>query len=365
MLPFHHLFTRRSAFRAAAACAIALTVAGVGDAAPRTFVASYGNDANACSLGAPCRSFGTAITHTDADGEISVLDSAGYGRVTITKSVSIIAPAGIHAGISVAAGSSGVLVFNAAAVVALRGLIITGQPGSTYGIYVNQGARLYVENCTISKMGSGGLRIRDGETYVTDSTIRDNGGYGIEARDPIRLVVDRTRIERNGLDGLLAGNGTRASITSSVIAGNVDHGIKIDSDDGASTTVVSVAESSTSHNLGAGIWAVADNSGSIVRLAISRSMASGNSNTGIAMYSDTGELTAALADNTLARNYGAGGVAAVGAGVIATIDRNTIAFNAASGVLQLQGALLRSRGNNTIRDNANDVNGNLTPVGGD
>jgi hypothetical protein len=67
----------------------------------RTFVASNGLDTNHCSSTAPCRSFGQAILQTNAGGEIVALDSAGYGRVTVTQSVSITAPPGINAGISV------------------------------------------------------------------------------------------------------------------------------------------------------------------------------------------------------------------------------------------------------------------------
>ena len=67
----------------------------------RTFVASTGNDLNSCILTAPCRGFAHAITQTNLGGEVIVLDSAGYGPVTITQSVSIIAPAGVYAGVSV------------------------------------------------------------------------------------------------------------------------------------------------------------------------------------------------------------------------------------------------------------------------
>ena len=49
------------------------------------FVASTGNDAAACSLAQPCRGFARAIAQTSAGGEVIVLDSAGYGPVTITK----------------------------------------------------------------------------------------------------------------------------------------------------------------------------------------------------------------------------------------------------------------------------------------
>ena len=70
--------------------------------ASRTFVSGAGNDANACSIVAPCRSLGAALAQTNSAGEIVVLDSAGYGPVTIGKSVSITAPQGVYAGITTA-----------------------------------------------------------------------------------------------------------------------------------------------------------------------------------------------------------------------------------------------------------------------
>ena len=73
-------------------------------AAQRHFVASYGVANPACSIGAPCRQFAEAMAVVNPTGELIVLDSAGYGPVTITKSVSIIAPPGVYAGVSVFSG---------------------------------------------------------------------------------------------------------------------------------------------------------------------------------------------------------------------------------------------------------------------
>ncbi len=75
----------------------------------RTWVSSYGSDANDCSLGTPCRSFAVAIATTTVGGEVAVVDSAAYGPVSITKPVSIVASAGIYAGISVLSGT-GIIV---------------------------------------------------------------------------------------------------------------------------------------------------------------------------------------------------------------------------------------------------------------
>ena len=60
-----------------------------------------GNDINPCSLTQPCRGFTAAIAQVIAGGEVIALDSAAYGPVTITQSVSIIGPAGVYVGISV------------------------------------------------------------------------------------------------------------------------------------------------------------------------------------------------------------------------------------------------------------------------
>src|SRR6266571_6657569 len=74
--------------------------------AQRTFVsAATGNDANPCTRTAPCRNFAAAIAQTQSGGEVVVLDSGGYGTVTITQAVSLVAPAGVYAGISVFSGT--------------------------------------------------------------------------------------------------------------------------------------------------------------------------------------------------------------------------------------------------------------------
>ena len=127
--------------------------------AQRTFVASYGSPANTafnCSIAKPCRQFSEAIGVTSPGGEVIVLDSAGYGSVTVTKSVSIISSPGVYAGISAFSGNNGVTVNAPGAAVVLRGLSINGQGGSV-GIALQAAARLRVENCVISKMASNGI----------------------------------------------------------------------------------------------------------------------------------------------------------------------------------------------------------------
>jgi hypothetical protein len=157
---------------------VACSTLGPTHAAQRTFVASYGSDGNACSLAAPCRGFAAAITHTDPGGEIIVLDSAGYGTVTIDKSVSIIAPPGVYAGVSVFSGD-GITINGAGVEVVLRGLTINGQGGDD-GIFYTLGAKLHVENCVIAGMAGDGVVIGfGGNVSITDTIVRNNGDNGI------------------------------------------------------------------------------------------------------------------------------------------------------------------------------------------
>src|SRR6187401_3348148 len=53
------------------------------------WVASNGNDSNACTRVAPCASLAGALAKTGANGEITCADSANYGLVSITQSVTI------------------------------------------------------------------------------------------------------------------------------------------------------------------------------------------------------------------------------------------------------------------------------------
>src|ERR1700712_2824888 len=76
--------------------------------ATRTWVSGVGDDVNPCSRTAPCKTFAGAISKTAPAGEINCLDSAGFGAVTITKSISILCN-GVVGGI-LSAGTTGVII---------------------------------------------------------------------------------------------------------------------------------------------------------------------------------------------------------------------------------------------------------------
>src|SRR5450759_891694 len=77
----------------------------------RSFVSGHGLDTNACTLAAPCRTLAGAFLATNAGGEIDVLDTAGYGALTINKAISIVND-GAVASVLVPSGGTG-LTLNA------------------------------------------------------------------------------------------------------------------------------------------------------------------------------------------------------------------------------------------------------------
>src|SRR5260370_42406683 len=104
------------------------------------FGSGGGRDSNPCSRTGPWRTFGQAISQTNAGGEVVVLDSAGYGVFTISSAVSITAPPGVYAGISVFSGDGIDINAGASDIVILRGLTGNNQGSSGSGLVFNGGA---------------------------------------------------------------------------------------------------------------------------------------------------------------------------------------------------------------------------------
>jgi len=226
-------------------------------AATRTHVSNAGNDANAafsCDYAHPCRTLAVALANTTPGGEILAIDSSGYGKLVVDRSVSIVAAPGVFAGIGVGAGgnATGVEIATAGVNVVLRGLTLTGQ-GGTYGIHMSNGSRLSVENCVVSGFASG-------------------QGVFVDAPATVRIVDS---LFRDNSIGVVLRNGARGSIAGSVFHGNSYDGIAVWAHVAGTTTTADVSDSVvTGSDFGLGVWVTADSA--VGRLTVSRSTVSGN-----------------------------------------------------------------------------------------
>jgi hypothetical protein len=303
-------------------------VSGVEAATQRTFVASTGSDANAatnCALAAPCRTFGVAISVTNAGGEVIVLDSAGYGPVTVGQAVSIIAPPGVYAGLSVASGT-GVTVNAAGAKVTLRGLTINAQGGAT-GVVLQAAAALYLDNVIVTGFTVAGLSAAvgaDSAVFITDSVFRDNvvGVKFNATAGTLTASVERSQFERNGTGASFA-DGVVGTVRGASFTGG-GAGIAAAPVTAAKTAKVEVRDSTVADNSGVGVQA--GGGAGTATLTLVSSLVSGNA-TGV-LGTGTGN-TAYVSDATITRN--ATGVSAAASGTVPTFGDNRLMNNTSNG----------------------------------
>jgi hypothetical protein len=178
---------------------------GPAQAQSRVFVAAQGSDANPCTFALPCRTFQRAHNVVAANGEIDVLDPAGYGPVIINKAVSI--QGHDFSGMTVPSGGDGITI-NAGPddTVNLRGLIIEGAGSGQTGIRFNSGAFLSVQNCVIrnvSLYGIGFFPANDASLAVADTFIAKAANSGILVEPAVAGIALQAQLNRIAVNDAL------------------------------------------------------------------------------------------------------------------------------------------------------------------
>jgi hypothetical protein len=223
--------------------------------AQRTFVASNGNDANPCSLVLPCRGFAAAIAQTATEGEVIVLDSAGYGPVAITRSVSITAPAGVYGGVTVPGpNGTGIDINGSNIKVALRGLSIIGQGGET-GIQFSQGSRLTILDCEIAEVANGIDAAAANSVVTVRNTVIRDVLYGYGAIGTAESTLDGLHIVAKYV-GVSATYGARVTVTNTVVVMLGGWGISSWANSGDTTDVMVSHSTISGGNYGLGVNAL-------------------------------------------------------------------------------------------------------------
>ena len=275
-------------------------------AAQRAFIASYGSDANNCGFATPCRTFNQAMTVVDLNGEVVVLNSAGYGSVTITKSVSLTAAPGVYAGISVFPGFSGVTIATPGVNVVLRGLVINSQGGDT-GILMTDGAKLTIENCVISNFSipnvsnfQYGVLVQTAATVrMVNTLVRDND-IGFEIQTGATADISGSKFFGNSTGGIVARNPTAGTTTSAAVSDTVVVGSGIGIDALVESTAIARVKIVRSVVANSGLGVVAESQNGTASISISKSMVTGSSN-GLVQVG-AGATVTSFGNNTLSNN---------------------------------------------------------------
>jgi hypothetical protein len=243
------MFTKSLCIAAITAFACSLATAPA-NARARVFVASYGNDANPCTFGSPCKTFQQAVNVVDPGGEVTAIDSAGFGPITISRAVTITSPDGVEAGIVASAGADAIDI-NAGAndAVVLRGLTLDGGGVAYNGIVLNSGASLTVTNCVIQNFVYTGSGVTTGngilmqptsgtlDFTITNTTAVNNGFIGINyylrggapnAKGVIDHVTTNANIDGMNVNTFMSSGGTTVvAISNSVTSNNSSVGIYV------------------------------------------------------------------------------------------------------------------------------------------
>jgi len=264
----------------------------------RVFVASYGNDANPCTFGSPCKTFQQAVNVVDPGGEVTAIDSAGFGPISITKAVTITSPDGVEAGIVPTAGGNAITInageFDA---VVLRGLTLDGSGIAFNGIVFNSGGSLTITNCVMQYfVTNGNLNTGDGILIqptsgtltftISNTTASNNNGIGIyyfaPSGSPNAIgVIDHVMTNGNNSDGMgfdtlnTSGGITSVTVSNSIASKNLADGIFAQKS--ASSTMQLSIDNVTTGGNSDGI-----NVTGKVQMLLGRSVITGNFNIGVA-----------------------------------------------------------------------------------
>jgi hypothetical protein len=198
----------------------------------RSFVSGHGADTNPCTLGSPCRTFAAAILQTNAGGEIAVLDTAGYGSLTITKAISIVNPGGVEAGIAAPSNTDAITITAGPTdKIALRGLTVEGAGIGRNGIVFNSGGNLDIENSVVRNFTVDGIHLSPTGTStftLLNTVVSDNAGVGIfiiptatgTMNGAIRGVTANNNYDGILLDGVNVQSFSTVTVSDSVGSNN-------------------------------------------------------------------------------------------------------------------------------------------------
>jgi hypothetical protein len=194
----------------------------------RVFVSGSGLDTNPCTVTQPCRTFQQAHNTAAVNGEIDVIDPAGYGPLNITKGISIQAHG--FGGITMVnnCGTCAAITVNVTTSnpVTLNGLLIDGGGTGNFGIYILSGPSVTILNSVVRHFQTYGIfdtsSANGSNLLVEDTVASDNSAAGIlvtpSGTDP-QTTLNRVTLNNNNQSGVATNFGDM-TIANSVISNN-------------------------------------------------------------------------------------------------------------------------------------------------
>jgi hypothetical protein len=191
----------------------------------RVFVSGLGLDTNPCTVTQPCRTFQHAHDIVAANGEIDVIDPAGYGPLTITKGISIQAHG--FSGITQLDVSTAAITVNITTSdpVSLNGLLLDGGGTGFAGVNIKAGPSVTILSSVVRHFQTGindQTSTNGSNLLIEDTVASDNGLTGIAVfpfGTNTKATLNRITANNNGSSGVHVGG--HATISNSVMSNNI------------------------------------------------------------------------------------------------------------------------------------------------
>jgi len=209
----------------------------------RVFVASYGSDSNPCTFLSPCKTFQNAYDTVAAGGEITAIDSAGFGPLSISKSITVTSPPGVEAGIVPSAGGDAVDISATSDIdVTLRGLTLEGGGSGLRGVFltstVSNTATLTILDCLVKDFTASGISIQPAsgqnaalDIFIGNTSSLKNASDGIKIAPTGTVAVvgtmSQVAVVNNQSNGFEIDGNANITITNSVASTNANYGINL------------------------------------------------------------------------------------------------------------------------------------------
>jgi hypothetical protein len=198
-----------------------LVAAPAAEAQSVRYISINGNDANACTRTAPCRTLARGVAAAPIRGEVRLLNSGSFGAgVTIGKSLTV---SGDGATLML---TGPVTVTNSGPKVVFRGLLFNGFGTTTFGVRINNAASVHIVDCEFERFTDDGifLDVATTELFITDTISRNNNDNGlqVDGNGNTKVVLENFRAENN-FNGALVNN-AQTSVSNSTFSGNNNDG---------------------------------------------------------------------------------------------------------------------------------------------
>lgn len=265
----------------------------------RSAVSINGSDLDPCTVASPCRSFTTAIAHTNPSGEIIALDSAGYGPFTIPFEVSVSGAPGVHAAITTVGGDGIAISAGILDNIRIRNLVLISTNAGN-GIHEISANQVDVSGCQIRNFNRG-ILVDNGNATVEHSglynnsvgLLANNGGVGFT-----QFTVTDCILEESST-GVVAGQQTKVAVSHCTLARN-NTGVEAFSIAGTGSLEASLTVSGSTivHNV-AGVLTHADGGNNTAPVYLSDNVIAYN---GIGAFAQNNGVLFTFGNNTFAEN---------------------------------------------------------------